>query len=217
MSSPPALEQISLSLSVEQDVVANATSCSQQRERRDLEIVRQSIQQQLGGPLPFNLHERHPPYNICMTSAFASHVKDAHVLLDKALVDIVERWFTDEEASFPARMPLEKHEEELLRWIDSQSPALIPAFGKRYGMWRTDYLIEKDRDGLESARICEINARIPFNGFWMSGLHEEATRAIGGGTKGFDYLNNFNVRLPREPWGTAITLLTNLRTPYQAS
>lgn len=35
--------------------------------------------------------------------------------LDLAIQDIVERWWTDEEAGFPLRMPLEPREESLLR------------------------------------------------------------------------------------------------------
>lgn len=35
--------------------------------------------------------------------------------LDLALQDIVQRWWTDKEACFPLRMPLEPQEEDLLR------------------------------------------------------------------------------------------------------
>jgi hypothetical protein len=213
MVTPPAIQQVSLSLGVERGAIAPATATNQARRERDLKTVRQSIQQNLGGPLPFNLHERHPPFNICIPSAFASQVKDIHTLLDRSLVDIVERWFSDEEAGFPGRMPLEKHEEDLLRWIDGPGSELIPRFGDRYGMWRTDYLIENDAAGGEAARICEINARIPYNGFWMAGLHEEATKQLGAGTKGFNLLNDFEVRLflwnRMEEWRRV--LLTGIR------
>jgi hypothetical protein len=195
MATPPALQQISLSLSVERGAIAPATATNQARRQRDLETVRQCVQQRLGGPLPFNLHERHPPFNVCITNAFASQVKDIHTLLDRSLIDIVERWFGDEDAGFPSRMPLEKHEEDLLRWIEGPGSKLVPRFDDRYGLWRTDYLIEKDAAGVESARICEINARIPFNGFWMVGLHEEATKHLGAGTNGFKLLNEFEVSL----------------------
>lgn len=195
MVTPPAIQQISLSLGVEGGAIAPATATNQARRERDLNTIRQHIHQTLGGPLPFNLHERHPPFNICITSAFASQVEDIHKLLDRSLIDIVERWFSDEEAEFPSRMPLEKHEEDLLRWIDGPGSKLIPRFGDRYGMWRTDYLIEKDATGVEAARICEINARIPYNGFWMTGVHEEATKLLGAGTKGFNLLNDFEVSL----------------------
>lgn len=46
------------------------------------------------------------------------HQKQMEVLhksLTAALVDIAQRWFSDEEARLPERMPLEPEEEELLR------------------------------------------------------------------------------------------------------
>lgn len=38
-----------------------------------------------------------------------------HEALGLAIEDIIERWWTDEEARFPQRMPLEPQEEDLLR------------------------------------------------------------------------------------------------------
>jgi hypothetical protein len=38
-----------------------------------------------------------------------------HEALVEALKNIVPRWFSDVEARFPERMPLEKDEEELLK------------------------------------------------------------------------------------------------------
>lgn len=93
------------------------------------------------------------------------------------------------------RMPFRRHEEDLVRWIDGPSSEIIPRFGERYGMRKTDYLIKKDAAGLERARICEINARSSLNRFWITGLNERATRALGTGTKGFDSPNDFKVRL----------------------
>jgi len=81
------------------------------------------------------------------------------------LVDIVSHWYSDEEASFPRRMPLEKLEERLLLWIYGRGAEFVAPFAERYGIWRTDYLIERTVDRLEQANICEINSRIPYNGF----------------------------------------------------
>ncbi|KAH8821364.1 hypothetical protein F5884DRAFT_84107 [Xylogone sp. PMI_703] len=188
----PALQQISLSLSVAKDAIAPATATSYKRRDRDLKVVRQHTDPyHFGDAYPFRLNERHSAFTICMTSSFKDQVEDLHKLLDRALIDIVERWFQDTQAAFPSRMPLEPHEEDLLRWIDGPGSKMVPNFATRYGMWRTDYLIERDAEGVESPRICEINARIPFNGFWMSGLHEEAMKLLGAGTKGFDIPNNF--------------------------
>jgi len=130
--------------------------------------------------MAFDSQTRMPPFNICISDHFANHVRLLHQALDKALVDIVQRWYADEEASFPKRMPLEKHEEELLEWIHGPGRKFVPSFREQYGMWRTDYLIERTADGFEQAKICEINARIPYNGLWAIGLHEEATKLLRG-------------------------------------
>ena len=72
---------------------------------------------------------------------------------------------------------------------------VVPNFREHYGMWRTDYLIECGDDGLEQAVICEINSRIPVNGIWVVGLHEQAIGLLGGREKGFVPANDFNVSL----------------------
>ena len=194
MPEPPALQQISVSLSVERGAIAPAALTSPDRRGKDLQSVRNAVLEEHGGPIAANLHERHPPFNICISERFVSHVREIHRLLDRALVDIVERWFSDKDADFPNRMPLEKHEEDLLRWIDGPGADLVPPFGQRYGMWRTDFLIERGTDGLENAKVCEINARIPFNGFWMVGLHENATKLLGNDSQAFVSPNDFDVR-----------------------
>jgi hypothetical protein len=38
-----------------------------------------------------------------------------HEALTAGITDIVERWWTDPEARFPERMPLEKQEKDLLK------------------------------------------------------------------------------------------------------
>ena len=70
-------------------------------------------------------------------------------------------------------------------------------FRKRSGMWRTDILFD-DRN-TEAAKICEINARIPYNGFFVTGLHEESTRLLGGGKLGFEVPNEYEVTLSSPP------------------
>ncbi|KAF4979955.1 hypothetical protein FZEAL_3941 [Fusarium zealandicum] len=83
-----------------------------------------------------------------------------------AIVDIVQRWWTDEDARFPERMPLEKPEEDLLKWLDGQvSCGNLAVFSERLGSWRPDFLIDEDESSEENCRITEINARFSFNGF----------------------------------------------------
>ncbi|KAL9607202.1 MAG: hypothetical protein Q9167_007862, partial [Letrouitia subvulpina] len=50
-----------------------------------------------------------------MSQQQLDELKEFHRLLDLALVNIVERWWRDKEARFPERMPLERHEEEVLQ------------------------------------------------------------------------------------------------------
>ena len=197
MATSPALQQISLSLSAQTGAIAPATAISQQRHDHDLQTVRRYINGYIGEGLPFRLNDRHSAFNIAITPAFAAQVEGMHRLLDRALIDVVERWFTDQSAAFPSRMPLESHEEALLRWIDGPGSTIVPAFAGRYGTWRTDFLVERDAAGIEHARVCEINGRLPFNGLYMSGLHEEATKRLRTCATGFASPNNFEVSTQR--------------------
>lgn len=43
------------------------------------------------------------------------HTQDLHVALDKAVTDIVERWYSDDKGGFPKRMPLRANEEKFLQ------------------------------------------------------------------------------------------------------
>ncbi|KAK6224466.1 hypothetical protein QIS74_02793 [Colletotrichum tabaci] len=96
-------------------------------------------------------------------------MEDLHEALTTAIIDIVQRWWTDDDARFWERMPLEAEEEDLLKWIEKQvSAGNMPAFSKCLGSWRPDFLVEKDEHQEENYRITEINARFSFNGF----MHE---------------------------------------------
>lgn len=55
------------------------------------------------------------PRPILITQQHQQTLKDLHSGLVLALTDIVERWWTDAEARFPERMPLESKEEALLQ------------------------------------------------------------------------------------------------------
>ncbi|KAH7178209.1 hypothetical protein DER46DRAFT_621896 [Fusarium sp. MPI-SDFR-AT-0072] len=47
-------------------------------------------------------------------------LKDIHEALTAAITDVVQRWWSDRDAQFPERMPLEAKEKELLQWIEGQ-------------------------------------------------------------------------------------------------
>lgn len=192
MTEAPSIQQISLSLSAERNAIAPATCANNSRLERDLKAVRDHVEPLFAdAEAPISFTQRMSPFNICITRQFARTLESVHRLLDRALVDIVERWFSDTKADFPSRMPLEPHEEEVLRWICSQEQMLD--FRKRSGMWRTDFLIHNRNT--EAAKICEINARIPFNGFYGSGLHFEATKKFGASQIGVKEPNDLKVSL----------------------
>ncbi|CAG8926279.1 unnamed protein product [Penicillium salamii] len=103
------------------------------------------------------------PHPLLITKIHQEKVEKLAEALNLAIQDIVERWWTDEEACFPLRMPLEPQEECLLRWIDGNQDICRP-YSERKGSWRPDFVIEHDDTGAENFRICEINARFCWNG-----------------------------------------------------
>ncbi|KAF4336264.1 multidrug transporter [Fusarium beomiforme] len=99
-----------------------------------------------------------------------------HEALTVAITDVVERWWSDGDARFPARMPLEEKEEELLKWIDSQVKAgNMSPFSQCRGSWRPDFLVEDNAEREENYCVTEINARFAFNGFMHEAYGQEAT------------------------------------------
>lgn len=55
-----------------------------------------------------------PPYHMYLHPTFIAKLQALQAAFTKASADIVGRWFSDESAKFPTRMPLEPHEHELL-------------------------------------------------------------------------------------------------------
>lgn len=55
------------------------------------------------------------PRPILISREHQKQLEELHEALTAGITDIVERWWTDQEARFPERMPLEKGEEDLLR------------------------------------------------------------------------------------------------------
>ncbi|KAL6915680.1 hypothetical protein ACHAPO_008107 [Fusarium lateritium] len=102
-------------------------------------------------------------------------MKDLHEALTAAITDIVQRWWSDTDARFPERMPLEPREEELLQWIETQVEiGNLAPFSQRLGSWRPDFLVEETAKRQENYCITEINARFSFNGFMHEAYGQEA-------------------------------------------
>lgn len=55
------------------------------------------------------------PRPILVAEHHQQKMQDIHEALTIAIVDIVQRWWTDTDARFPERMPLEKEEEDILK------------------------------------------------------------------------------------------------------
>lgn len=55
------------------------------------------------------------PRPILVGKHHQQQMQDLHEALTTAITDIVQRWWTDRDARFPERMPLEKEEEDVLR------------------------------------------------------------------------------------------------------
>lgn len=57
--------------------------------------------------------------------------------------------------------------------MDARCPEMIPPYRSSKGSWRPDFLIEYSQPG-DEYRICEINARFPFNGYLHTAFGQQA-------------------------------------------
>ena len=76
------------------------------------------VQEAMSGTLslwPADVIHRIPPSHIFLPQHHVEQLGRIPGPLNKALTDIVERWTTDLEANFPSKVPLESHEEQLLK------------------------------------------------------------------------------------------------------
>lgn len=113
---PPQPLQICLIASKKKGNLVSAIDASAEDRNRAEEVYYPVILQYTGGPanLPYELRYM-TPNPILISNQFLKSLREFHNALSIALTNIVERWFTDEKAAFPTRMPLEQHEEDLLR------------------------------------------------------------------------------------------------------
>ncbi|KKK13981.1 hypothetical protein ARAM_000215 [Aspergillus rambellii] len=137
-------------------------------------------------------HKAACPRPILITKRHQEQLRQLHDALTLALTDIIQRWWTDQEAQFPARMPLEEQEEKLLRWLEIHHP-----FDCRHhlGSWRPDFLVEDDHTDVgatptENFRLTEINARFSFNGLMYEAYGQEALTSLGAGRRGIMHGTN---------------------------
>lgn len=64
---------------------------------------------------PLGISRPKTTYHIYMDSTLIARFDQIQSAVGKAVTNIIERWFSDKEADFPSRMPIEKHEEDVLK------------------------------------------------------------------------------------------------------
>ncbi|GKU05737.1 hypothetical protein FLAG1_09051 [Fusarium langsethiae] len=183
----PGLLQVSVSRSTEEKRLIPAYCSSLTRRAKELEILRKTILADAKGTeLAFGIQSRFSPHAVAVSDTLYSRLTQLHVLLGRVFVDIVDRWFTDESARFPERMPLDPSEESLVKWIASSGK--IPDYRDHAGCWRSDILFEQSPDGVfnEAPRICEINGRLPLNGVLGISLATNGLKELGAAAGGLE-------------------------------
>ena len=179
------IRQVSLGLSVQSGELTNAERASEEQKAVDLANMRASLQSSTE-LWPHSFHLQACPYPLVIPRRQLDDLEIFHESLNSAITNIVERWWTDGEARFPERMPLESLEEDVLRvsssyiyplltlseaqkWMNRQTKPL-PLYRTCQGSWRPDFLLETN----ETYRLCEINARFPFNLFLHTAFCQKA-------------------------------------------
>ena len=181
------MQQVSLGQSLEAGELVIATKAGEEMQLADLNAMQSSLLSS-SPTWPDHTHGQGCPFPILLPQSHLDSLEAFHELLTSVITNIVERWWTDKEARFPERMPLERHEEDILRvspdlslqsttrsepaqWMASQSRATIPQFRERQGSWRPDFLLESPTG---QYRVCEINGRFPFNGYLHTAFGQQA-------------------------------------------
>ncbi|WOO79576.1 uncharacterized protein LOC62_02G003096 [Vanrija pseudolonga] len=108
------------------------------------------------------------PYALYVPPTRIAELFDLFAALHPVLVSIVSQWFQHPE--WMATIPAPEKIERVLRAIDAQRPYTD------VGSIRPDYIVPPDGAPL---RVCEINARFPFNGFMHALMHDDAVAAAG--------------------------------------
>ncbi|CZR44350.1 uncharacterized protein FPRO_14108 [Fusarium proliferatum ET1] len=189
----PGLMQVSVSRSAEEQRLIPAYCSNLARRARDLETFRKHLYADAkGGELSFGIMERISPHVVAVSNPLFSRLEQLHLLLGRVFVDIVDRWFADEKARFPERMPLDPSEGELLRWVASSD--FVPDYAEHAGCWRSDLLFGRSLDGLrdESPYVCEINGRLPLNAVMGIALGENGLRELGASKGGLEPVNSMD-------------------------
>lgn len=108
------IRQISLTLTNKAEEAVRADSADMSTRSLELNTMQKSLLASCP-TWPYDLYRRACPYPVLVHHPRLCKLRDLHIALSAAITSIVERWWTDKDAHFPQRMPLEKQEEEILR------------------------------------------------------------------------------------------------------
>ncbi|KAL8651647.1 MAG: hypothetical protein Q9210_003135 [Variospora velana] len=122
---------------------------------------------------PHALDVKACPHPLIVPQSQLLRLEKVHQLLSSAITNIVERWWSDEGACFPYRMPLEPLEEKTLKWVSSLDSEETPPYRTCQGSWRPDFLLD-NRYLQGGFQICEVNSRFPFNGLLHTAFVQQA-------------------------------------------
>jgi hypothetical protein len=111
------IQQISLVTTSERGVIVPATGVDEEQRKSSLEIIHHALKESLPDQdvrpfLPLQRLSHSPVY---VPIIHLQEVEAFQKALSKAITSIVDRWWSDEEARFPARMPVNPNEEEVLK------------------------------------------------------------------------------------------------------
>lgn len=106
--------QISIGQSLHAKELVAAEEAGQAMRLFDLTLMQTSLLSSCF-KWPFDTHCKGCPYPIVVSESRLHDLETLHTLLTIAITNIVERWWTDADARFPQRMPLEEYEEDLLK------------------------------------------------------------------------------------------------------
>lgn len=113
LSSPP---QACLGASKKRGALVRAAKASSEDRKHTWDVHRSVVCQYTAGTEYLAIPLRYLcPHPVLVSDAFMADLANFHHALALALTNIVQRWFTDKEAAFTTRMPLQYHEEELLQ------------------------------------------------------------------------------------------------------
>lgn len=116
LSNTQLMRQICLSKSLDDGTLVLPTDADALVRKRERLVVQSSLEASCGRSLwPKDSHLAFSPHPMVMTERHNASVEAIHEALVLAITNIVERWWTDSDAKFPQRMPLESQEETLLQ------------------------------------------------------------------------------------------------------